>query len=404
MGRSAKGAAKVAPVADVAPVSGADRARGNRARLAQMASLEFADFKPAAEVLRVVEAVPTIFPWYDAVTGVGGHPISRFTLLHGPSNEGKTEFALGLGRSFLERDHFFGLIDAERTTTSTWIRKLLGDAADHPGFKALDVGTYEQVRGAVRDYCDRIANAREKGAIPPDTTALLVLDSIRKLVPKKLWDELAKATKADADDGKAKGRRGKAPPGIDGIGGRAGQIKAAMNAAWVDELIPLLANSRVAMVVIARETEDAEADPWDRRQWKIGGGSALYYEASLDLRISRAFVLDEKKQVAEDHRIDVWKTKVAEKEDSVPRAHYYSRIGKEPPFGFDTHRDYLMFGVDYGAVQQAGSWFKLADGAKLGHGVENAIAALRKDAGLYASLVRDCRAVIDRTRETSDLL
>src|SRR5690606_8630504 len=74
------------------------------------------EFRPAAEVLRHIESVPTIFPQYDAAVRVGGHPISRFTLIHGPSNEGKTVFTQGLGRSFLERGHFFALADAERTT------------------------------------------------------------------------------------------------------------------------------------------------------------------------------------------------------------------------------------------------------------------------------------------------
>ena len=75
-------------------------------------------------------------------------------------------------------------------------------------------------------------------SLPLTTSALIAIDSIRKLVPKKLFDELAKAEKADSGD-KPKGRFAKKPKGVDGYGGRAAQLKAALNAAWMDELVPL---------------------------------------------------------------------------------------------------------------------------------------------------------------------
>ena len=51
-----------------------------------------------------MRAVPTIFPQYDRATRVGGHPIERWTTVHGPSNHGKTTFLHGLGASFLQRE------------------------------------------------------------------------------------------------------------------------------------------------------------------------------------------------------------------------------------------------------------------------------------------------------------
>lgn len=391
--------------ADGAGVVQAETARDARDRLSAMADVasSFSDFRPTAEVIRNVEAVPTIFPWYDHATGVGGHPISRFSLVHGPSNEGKTEFCLGLAASFLQRCHFAGLVDAERTTTAAWVQSLMGDLANSPAFSALPVGTYEQVRGGVRNYCDTIAAARAKGKIPQDTTGIVIVDSIRKLVPKKLWDELAKATAADEDESKSKGKRGKAPKGIDGLGGRAGQIKAALNAAWVDELIPLLADTRMAMVVIARETEDPDADGWSAKTWKIGGGTALYYEASLDIRLTRGWIKAGDTIVGEKHRIEIWKTKVAGKMDKTIEAWFHTANGVSGHVGFDRPRDVLALGIEIGAVDVDGSWVKFQR-KSLGQGIESAVAKLHKDPGLLQELEIAVRALSAKSRVTSSLI
>jgi RecA/RadA recombinase len=389
-----------------AGVTQAVEARDARDRLAQMGEVaaQFSDFRPRAEVIRNVEAVPTIFPWYDHVTGVGGHPISRFTLVHGPSGLGKTAFCLGLIASFLQRFHFAGLVDAERTTTDAWVRSLMGDLADHQGFSALPVGTYEQVRVGVRNYCETIANARAKGKLSPETSGIIVVDSIRKLVPKKLWDELAKAKVADEDDAKpSRGKRKKAPTGVDGIGGRAGQIKAALNAAWVDELVPLLADTRMAMVVIARETEDPDADVWASKSWKIGGGTALFYEASLDVRVTRGWIQAGDVTVGEKHRLEIHKTKIAGKLDRVPEAWFHVANGVSGHVGFDRPRDVIALGLEIAAIQADGSWIKWGK-TTLGQGVESAVARLHKDADLLVRVEDDVRALSAKSRVTSLLI
>jgi hypothetical protein len=315
-----------------------------------------------------------------------------------------TEFCLGVIASFLQRFHFAGLVDAERTTTDAWVRSLMGDLADHPGFSALPVGTYEQVRVGVRDYCETIANARVKGKLPPETSGVVVVDSIRKLVPKKLWDELAKAQSADDEDAKPKGgRRSKKAPGVDGMGGRAGQIKAALNAAWVDELVPLLADTRMAMVVIARETEDPDADSWSAKSWKIGGGTALFYEASLDIRITRGWIKAGDCIVGEKHRLEIWKTKVAGKMDKVPEAWFHVANGTSGHVGFDRPRDVLALGIEIGAVDVEGSWVKF-DKKSLGQGIESAVAKLHKDSDLLAAVEAGVRKLSAKSRVTSSLI
>jgi recombination protein RecA len=360
---------------------GASENRERLAALGEVAS-EFKDWRPRAEVIKNVEAVPTIFPDYDRATGVGGHPISRFALVHGPSNEGKTSFHLGLGLSFLKRGHFFAFADAERTTPDKWVRELMAEAADHPAFVALPVKSYEQVRKGVRDLCDKVATAREKGRLPPDTTGLIVIDSIRKLVPEKLWKNLT------ASLGTTDKRRDK---GVDGFGGRAGQLKAALNAAWVDELIPLLADTRMAMVVIARETKDvdAETDLFATRDWKTGGGAALFYESSVAVRVTRDWVTEgkekDRKLVGERHRLEIHKTKIAGKSVKVPAAYFHTSNGAATPAGFDLARDVLELGLEHGVLRTVGSYVKLGR-ASLGQGKVAAHRRISEDVALLARL------------------
>lgn len=369
------------------PFSGGDDARTKA--LASVAST-FREFRPAAEVLTRIEAVPTIFPQYDAATRVAGQPIGRFMLVHGPSNEGKSSFALGLGRSFLERGHFFAFADAERTTPPEWLKVLFGGVAQHPGFVALPVSTYEQTVDGVRDFCTKVAEARlKKDGLPEDTTGLIVIDSIRKLVPKDLMKNLMK-------DGATGGKKAR---GVDGFGGRAGQIKAALNAAWVDELIPLLADTRMAMVVIARETEDPNAGMFDDAV-KIGGGSALNYDSSLRGRITHRFIRDPNEPsriFGERHKIEIRKTKVARKEQQYPVGYFHTSNGTLTPAGFDRPRDVLEIAVQAGIVDQAGAWFRYDDESgktiKLGQGEAKSVVFLHQNPDL-------CRAIENQVRQS----
>lgn len=341
----------------------------------------FSEFKPAPEVLTSIQSVPTIFPQYDYVTRVKGHPISRFCLVHGPSNEGKSSFVLGLGKSFLMRNHFFAFADAERTTPKEWVDDMLGEYANHPGFVALPVSSYEQTVEGVQDFCEKVAKARDDGDIPDDTSGIIVVDSIRKLVPKKL---LAKLMKEGAEKA-----------GVDGFGGRAAQIKAALNSAWVDQLIPLLADTRMAMVVIARETEDPSAGFFED-PIKVGGGKALNYDASLRVRISRTFIKEGGEEkgaiLGERHCLEIRKTKVGRKDTKYPRAYFHTSNGKLSPPGFDLARDLLELGLQTGILQKRGSWIDW-DGNRIANGENAFVRRLSSEPAVLARLDEEVRSV-----------
>lgn len=372
--------------------------RENAARLKAMSVLakDFGGWRPALQVQRTVEAVPTQFLDYDIATGVEGHPISRVTLLHGPSANGKTEFAIGLGASFLARDHFFGLMDEEHTTPSPWLRSLMGDLANHPGFVALPCdNTYEQAQQQVREFCNRIAGARAKKQLPEDTTGIIVLDSIRKLFPKELMKRLMADLKKKDDDDKPKGgRQQKKPNGVDGYGGRAGQIKAALNAAWMDELVPLLADTRIALVIIARETDDPDAGFYDDG-FKVGGGKALAYEASLRLRVEQRHIYEEgedgkKRPVGESHVVGIHKSKVAGKMGRVVTSQFHTSNGTVRPAGFWRERDVFEVGKEMGVIEQKGSWYSF-DGKRIGQGGDAVMERLQGEVDLMQAIEQAAR-------------
>lgn len=362
----------------------------NRKKAAAMAKVTAAmgGWRPAPEVLREVEAVPTRFLQYDVATGVGGHPISRITLLHGPSGNGKSEFALGLGESFLRREHFFGLLDAERTTPASWTRALMHEAASLPTFVALPVSTYEKSVDGVRRFCTAIADARAAGTIDRDTTGLVVVDSVRALVPADMMKHALAELKGDGSEKKPRGRFGKAKKGIDGTGGRSGQIKAHLNSIWVDELVPLLADTRTGIVMIGREVKDEDAGFFDSGV-KVGGGAGLVFGASLRLRVTSKFLYEgeegNRRCVGEVHQIAIHKTKVSGKLEPVVFANYHTSNGVDAPAGFWPERDALEIAEECGVITLKGSWHWF-DGKRIGNGRLGVLKRLHDEPALLVAI------------------
>lgn len=348
----------------------------------------FEHWKPAGEVLTRVRSLPTQFVQVDFASRVGGWPMQRFALVHGPSNHGKTAFSIGLGASFLEGGHFFGLIDAEHTTPEDWLIKLMGQWVALPGFVAMRPESYEQAVDGVRGMLAAISKAREAGKLAPGTSALIVVDSIRKLVPKGL---LAKILKGK--------------DGIDGAKGRAAQMKAALNAQWLDELTPALYQSGAAMVFIARESENPDAGTFDQ-DFKIGGGKALQFESSLSARVTRAAWVkdgsgDDARVVGERHRVRIWKTKVGPKDDKCSDAFFHTSNGTLTPEGFDRARDVLELARDFGVVtvDKGHSYQWASAGEVLARGESATIRKLSDDPKTLAAIEAEVRGQFDARHE-----
>lgn len=354
---------------------------------------------PAGTGLREIRAVPTIFPHVDHVLGVGGWPTDRFGLVHGESNEGKTTFVLGLILSFLLRGHAAALIDAERSTPASWVRKLFpAELVDSPAFRVHYPTTYEETRVAVRKWAEAIGEARAKGEIDADTTGVLVLDSIRKLVPKRLLEALLKDIPVEDEDKPRNRFAKKKAGGVDGMNGMAARYKAALNAAWMDELTVLLAQTGTCMVAIGREykASDTGGSLSFGDDFVLGGGSSLFFESSVVARVGVEKGLyvgpdGEKRLVGEQHFVQVRKTKIAGKVVRYPLAHFHTSNGAEYPFGFDRGRDLLEVGQSAGVVELNGAWYWFGK-EKLGQGDLAAAKKLAGDPGLLERLEFAVRA------------
>lgn len=356
----------------------------------------FSRWRPARQVLTRVRGVRTIFPSIDMQTKIGGWPIERVALVHGESNQGKSELVLGLGKSFLDLGHFFAFVDAEMTTPETWLRQL-SIPVDSPGFFALRPKTYEETVDAVREWAETIGNLRAQGKIDPKTTGICAIDSIGKLAPKDLLKKIAKEQAEENEKKPAPGGRAKPKRGIDGMGGRAAQYKAALNNAWMNELVPLMASTGCAIVIITREIEDPDAGMFDEGV-KTTGGKSLVYDSSLVVRVTRDAVLwrgegTSREMVGERRRVEIRKTKIGRKEDKIPRAYFNSSNGVLVPAGFDTARDYLDVGQELGVVELNGSFYVLGK-KRIGQGEHNAVKRLHEDRALFRELEEAVRASI----------
>jgi len=332
-----------------------DQESERRERLAAIAKVadRFSGFKPAGEVLTKVRAVPTNFVQLNVATRVGGWPIERIGLVHGPSGYGKTSFALGLGLSFLERGHFFAYVDAEYTTPQTWLSQLMAEQAINPAFVAKRPKTYEETRDSVKQFAETIGQAKDKGDLDSETTALIVVDSLRKLVPNRMAEALEKEAEK---------------VGLDGMRGMGGAYRAALNSAWFDELIPLLFHTGTALVVVARERKKMNAQPFET-QYEIGGGESVIYDSSLICRITREFVKEGEEITGERHLVRISKSKVGGRDGKYTDAHFSTSLGITSPAGFDRARDVLEMALSCGVVEKkAGKHWVTTDAGPLGAG------------------------------------
>jgi recombination protein RecA len=169
------------------------------------------------------------------------------------------------------------------------------------------------------------------------------------------------------------------------MGGRAAQIKAALNAAWLDELIPLLGQTDCTMLCIARQTLDEDG------QVKIGGGGALVYDSSMVVEVERdGFVTDGAEKDAavygERHAVVVRKSKLAGREEKWPTAYYHSSNGRLVPAGFDRPRDLLDMAIEHGVADKGGGGWISLDGEKLGQGMNRVVQRLHAEPDLLARL------------------
>jgi recombination protein RecA len=317
----------------------------------------------AEEVLVKVRSVPTIFVDFDRALRVGGMPLGRFYVVHGPTSGGKSAFILGLVRSFLQRKHLVGYVDAEHTTPDEWVQQMVAGCARDPLFRASRPQTYEETIDAVDTLLRAVADLKKTR---PELATLIVVDSINKLVPER---ELATLRKL----------------GADAIDKGWGRLRAAMNQAWIDHLTPLLAKNDVAMIAVAQERTTQGASEDDKkygRDWHVKGGAGILYDSSLNMRVSMAAKLYSGEKGDKDsavigakHRVRIHKSKVEWLEGAHTDCYFHLSNGQAADAGFELGRDLFGVAVELGVIKQSGSWYSW--GKKRWQGEPRAVTSLR---------------------------
>lgn len=347
----------------------------------------------ASEVLRLVSAVPTDLINIDYKVGVGGWPLRVTNVVHGPSNEGKTTFVAALMRSFVRRRHFALFVDAERTTSEEYARQIMGDDVyTSPLFRALPVESYEEAMEAVKGFCLNIKEGRDTGELPPRTSGIIVVDSLKNLLPAKVFNQIQELEERAAKEDK----EGKGHP--DGLSGRLGQIQAMYNTIWFVQLAALLANTDCSFVAIARENVKKEGSGMFARDvYEVGGGREVMFGPALRVRVERKYLFEEleagkkKTFVGERHDVSIQKTKISQKLEKIPGCYFHTSNGVLSPAGLDFARDMLELGRELDIIKLSGSTYSF-NGRRIVQGAERMRNALRENAELRGEVEHAIRS------------
>lgn len=298
-----------------------------------------------------------------------------------------TALVLGLAGSFIEAGGMADYVDAEQTTPIPWVRTLLGKHADSDRFLARLPENYEECVDSTREIHRTFKAARVAGELPPTASLLTIIDSVRKLNPKGFLEKIAKLG-AEGDKGS-----------VDGMGGRGAMIKANMNAAWLDELIPLLTSCGTSWLGILRESVKVGATENEKKygeDYVVQGGNAMIFDAALRLRVQRVGYTkapgDEKKIIGERHRITIKKTKVGGKEDRATVCYFHTSNGTLSPEGFDRPRDVVELALRFGVLEMKGSRVVWSSRSEKSLYLEQLIAGLHAADDDLAMLESEVRA------------
>lgn len=335
-------------------------------------------WRPAAEVFDRITSVRTCLPGFNQAVKVGGLPVRRIHTCHGPTHGGKTAFVLALVKSFVTRGWLAGYVDAEHTLGQEFATEMVADLQRYPNFMAIRPENYEETIEASSEFLNRSAKVAEKF---PEAKSIMVVDSINKLVPKRELADILKAGEINAEGAKnlAKGHHGRA--------------RAALNQAWLDQLTPKVARAECAMIVIAQERDEEDPADFFAQNFKVKGGAALLFDASLVMRVMKAEPVwlpgTEKKSndaiAGFRHRVRIWKSKVGHMDGRYTDGLFHLSNGKLTPKGLDHARDAFVVGSELGVLKTAGSWYSF--GGKRWQGENGVVQGLANDPARLAKLL-----------------
>jgi recombination protein RecA len=345
----------------------------------------------AGNVLDEIVSVRTVFPDFNRASRVGGLPVRRIHTVHGPSAGGKTAFVLGLAKSFVDVGYLTGYIDAEYTLGIGFANNILKDIKDKPNFLAKRPSSFEDAMRSVDQFLNNAIKVKSKYS---NSKSLLIIDSINKLVPKRELSNVLKRGEMSVSGASELSK------------GHHGRYRASLNQAWLDHLTPRVSESDTAIVFIAQERDNDSAKDFLKKEFKVKGGAALIFDASLVMRVyksSPVYINPSSDNKGNDnicgfsHKVRIWKSKVAHMDGRYTDCIFNLSNGKLTQSGLDTVRDALNAGVYYDVVKKSGSWFTYENYRS--QGFNNMLIKFRDDPFLLGQLLTDINEAMDIDEE-----
>jgi len=260
--------------------------------------------------------VPTMLTAYNRAVGVGGHPLGCVTLIHGPNQVGKSVLAMALTESLRRAGHPGTIFDSEYAGEKEWYSAI----TPRSGYKRIP--NLDELIGDVQRMEENLAAAKKAGKIPEHVGNVYVPDTLTKLLPKKVLDEIRKK-------------------GVD----KMYPIQAMYFSVWFKSVIPMLEESHSSMIVVLQERSNMDkSGPWDKDH-KVTGGHSLQYDNRIRVRVSSIKKIhtgsgDKKKLVGMRSRYIVENNKIVG--TSLATGYLYTANGAgDMPKGLDLVREAL---------------------------------------------------------------
>lgn len=284
------------------------------------------ELQTADEMDNGLDVLSTGVPSIDKLTGIGGFPRGKVTLLSGAPSVGKSTLSLLAIREAQKQGLKPILFDVEYSYDSAYATAL--------GVDPKKLWVIRERFG--EEGLDKLEEALDSGEFD-----LAVIDSIGALLPR------AEAEKSA--DQKT-------------IGGQAGMVSRFMR-----KIVPILVIKKVALVCLTHEFLDIMSGAV-----KTSGGAKLSYSTSLHLRLRKVSkrVMQGDRQVGEIIEAEVKKNKISNTmKQKVELTTLYGE-------GFSLEADLLQELIDSGEVTKKGNSYFRGE-TKLGVGLAKAREALK---------------------------
>jgi RecA/RadA recombinase len=206
---------------------------------------------------------PTLLTGYNRATGIGGHPLGRVMVVHGPNQVGKSVFAMIIGESLRRAGHVSKVDEVEWAAEKVWYNLISPESIlDRP--RTLD--DMRDTLNRMLDNLEKAKKARKKAERLPENVGLaLIIDTLTMLWPKKILE------KVEAE-------------GID----KMYPLKALWITDWMNEVVPRIRRSNSSLILVMQERQNMNKKSKFDKDWHLPGGTAIQYDNCLRVRVTSA--------------------------------------------------------------------------------------------------------------------